>query len=118
MSTSSRTSGTCPVCGQSCGAHDFQDKAWRYLNFFQHHCYIHGPSRKTCPAHAVTLVEMPWAPKGSAFTLLFEQPARVLSHRNTHTGMTDINLIGGPVSAVLTSTWFFEDPISLLKIHD
>ena len=29
----------CPVCGEACAAHDFQEKTWRHLNFFQHHCY-------------------------------------------------------------------------------
>ncbi len=24
----------CPVCGKMCNAHDFQEKAWRHLNFF------------------------------------------------------------------------------------
>ena len=30
----------CPVCGEACAAHDFQEKTWRHLNFFQHHCYV------------------------------------------------------------------------------
>ena len=28
------------TCGALCPAHDFQEKRWRHLNFFQHHCYI------------------------------------------------------------------------------
>ena len=69
----------CPVCGQSCAAHDFQEKAWRHLNFFQHHCYIHASvPRVKCPEHGVRLVDVPWARKGSAFTLLFEQAALTL----------------------------------------
>ncbi len=44
----------CPVCGKECPAHDFQEKTWRHLNFFQHHCYIHAsvPQVK-CPEHGV-----------------------------------------------------------------
>ena len=30
----------CPVCSQLCPAHDYTEKRWRHLNFFQHHCYI------------------------------------------------------------------------------
>ena len=69
----------CPVCGAECGAHDFQEKTWRHLNFFQHHCYIHASvPRVKCPEHGVKLIDVPWARKGSAFTLLFEQAALTL----------------------------------------
>ena len=74
------TKNACPVCGASCGAHDFQEKTWRHLNFFQHHCYVHASvPRVKCPEHGVKLVEVPWARKGSAFTLLFEQAALTLA---------------------------------------
>lgn len=70
----------CPVCGKACPAHDFQEKAWRHLNFFQHHCYIHASMpRVKCPEHGVKLIDVPWARKGSAFTLLFEQAALTLA---------------------------------------
>lgn len=69
----------CPECGKACAAHDFQEKTWRHLNFFQHHCYIHASvPRVKCPEHGVKLVEVPWARKGSSFTLLFEQAALTL----------------------------------------
>ncbi|MFP4243867.1 MAG: ISL3 family transposase [Ectothiorhodospira sp.] len=69
----------CPECGEVCPAHDFQEKTWRHLNFFQHHCYIHASvPRVKCPQHGVRLAEVPWARKGSAFTLLFEQAALAL----------------------------------------
>ena len=69
----------CPVCGAQCPAHDFQEKTWRHLNFFQHHCYIHASvPRVKCPEHGVKRIEVPWARKGSAFTLLFEQAALTL----------------------------------------
>ena len=69
----------CPVCGKACPAHDFQEKTWRHLNFFQHHCYVHASvPRVKCPDHGVKLVDVPWARKGSAFTLLFEQAALTL----------------------------------------
>ncbi len=70
----------CPVCGSECPAHDFQEKTWRHLNFFQHHCYIHASvPRVKCPEHGVKLAEVPWARKGSAFKLLFEQAALTLA---------------------------------------
>ena len=52
---------------------------WRHLNFFQHHCYITAPvPRARCPEHGVKQIKAPWARKGSAFTLLFEQVAMLL----------------------------------------
>jgi len=69
----------CPVCGKMCKAHDFQEKTWRHLNFFQHHCYITARvPRIKCPEHGVKTIEVPWARKGSKFTLLFEQAALML----------------------------------------
>jgi transposase len=69
----------CPVCGAMCKAHDFKVKTWRHLNFFQHHCYITAPvPRIRCERHGVKQITVPWARKGSKFTLLFEQAAMVL----------------------------------------
>jgi transposase len=69
----------CPVCGRMCKAHDFQEKTWRHLNFFQHHCYITALVPRTkCPEHGVKMVKVPWARKGTRFTMLFEQAAMVL----------------------------------------
>ncbi|GGW43038.1 ISL3 family transposase [Halomonas sp. 141] len=70
---------SCPECGQACPAHDFADKIWRHLNFFQHHCYLHARVPRTrCPEHGVKRIEVPWARPGSDFTLLFEQAAMSL----------------------------------------
>ena len=69
----------CPECGELAPAHDFTEQTWRHLNFFQHHCYIHARvPRVRCPEHGVKQVKVPWARKGSAFTLLFEQAAMTL----------------------------------------
>ena len=69
----------CPECGNACPAHDFADKTWRHLNFFQHHCYLHARVPRTkCPEHGVKRIEVPWARPGSDFTLLFEQAAMSL----------------------------------------
>lgn len=67
---------SCSKCGKACQAHDFADKTWRHLNFFQHHCYLHARVLRTkCPEHGVKRIEAPWARPGSDFTLLFEQAA-------------------------------------------
>jgi transposase len=69
----------CPECGAQCKAHDFKEKTWRHLNFFQHHCYIHASvPRVDCLKHGVKRVNVPWAREGSKFTLLFEQVAMTL----------------------------------------
>jgi transposase len=58
----------CPECGQVCPAHDFADKTWRHLNFFQQHCYLHARAPRTkCPEHGVKRIEVPWARPGSDF---------------------------------------------------
>ena len=89
----------CPVCGKMCKAHDFQEKTWRHLNFFQHHCYITAKIPRTrCPDHGVKTVKVPWARKGSKFTLLFEQAALMLVRHMPvgpaarHMGITDNSL--------------------------
>ena len=70
----------CPVCGKLCHAHDFKEMSWRHLNFFQHHCIITASvPRVRCPEHKVKQVNVPWARKGSRFTLLFEQAAMLLA---------------------------------------
>jgi len=69
----------CPECGKTCPAHDFANKTWRHLNFFQHHCHLHARVPRTkCPEHGVKRIEVPWARPGSDFTLLFEQAAMSL----------------------------------------
>ena len=66
----------CPVCGCSCSAHDFTEKRWRHLNFFQHHCYIQASvPRVKCAEHGIKQFDVPWARKGSAsMTLVREMP--------------------------------------------
>ena len=69
----------CPHCGALCHAHDFQERQYRHLNFFQHHCVIHAKvPRVKCPEHGVKRINVPWARPGSRFTLLFEQAAMTL----------------------------------------
>lgn len=53
--------------------HDTVEKSWRHLNFFQHECYLHCkvPRIKSSQG-TIKNVDVPWARKGSGFTLLFE----------------------------------------------
>ena len=74
VKTDRDTEFLCPVCGRLCKAHDFKTMTWRHLNFFQHHCYITAQvPRVRCSEHGVKRIKVPWARKGSRFTLLFEQ---------------------------------------------
>jgi transposase len=66
-------------CGRACKAHDFESFTWQHLNFFQHSCFITARvPRVDCPDHGVKRASVPWARRGSGFTLLFEQAALML----------------------------------------
>ncbi|MCC6465471.1 MAG: ISL3 family transposase [Planctomycetes bacterium] len=72
----------CPECGKLCKAHDFAERTWRHLNFFQHHCYVTAPVPRTdCPEHGIKTVTVPWARKGSAFTMFFEAMVMLLARQ-------------------------------------
>lgn len=60
--------------GALCKVHDHVSRVWRHLNFFQYTCYLYAevPRVKTKNGEVKT-VEVPWAEKGSSFTLMFEQ---------------------------------------------
>ncbi len=60
-------------------AHDTVERSWQHLNFFQHKCYLHAkvPRIKQVDGKVITQV-VPWARKGSGFTLLFEAFAMLL----------------------------------------
>jgi transposase len=64
----------CPECNHlDCEIHDTVNKSWRHLDFFEHHTYIHGKiPRIICPKCGVKQVQVPWARKGSGFSLLME----------------------------------------------
>lgn len=79
LSSERGVSFPCPECGVLCKAHDFKEMTWRHLNFFQHHCYITANvPRVSCQEHGVKRIQVPWARKGSKFTLLFEQVTLIL----------------------------------------
>lgn len=59
--------------GNSYTAYDTVARKWQHLNFFQHRCYLHAkvPRVKQSDGKIATQ-PVPWARKGSGFTLLFE----------------------------------------------
>lgn len=60
--------------GESYPVYDHQERTWQHLNFFDHKCFLHArvPRIKTKSGN-VKLASLPWAQKGSSFTLRFEQ---------------------------------------------
>jgi transposase len=63
----------CPTCDFRGTAYDTIEKTWQHLNFFQHEAYIHARvPRIDCKDDGVHMIDVPWARKGSGFTLLFE----------------------------------------------
>ena len=63
----------CPVCGKASKAHDTEERTWRHLDFFQHAAYLTARvPRCNCDEHGIKTVDVPWARKGSGFTLMFE----------------------------------------------
>jgi transposase len=78
------SSFTCPECGKSFTAYDSAIREWRHLDFFQFETHLYAPlPRIKCSECGVKTVEVPWARKGSAFTLLFEAWAVKLSQKMT-----------------------------------
>ena len=60
-------------------AHDTIERKWKHLNFFEHTCYIHARVPKVKQADGKTEIQdVPWARKGSGFTLLFEAYSMLL----------------------------------------
>lgn len=64
----------CPECGKGCAHYDHREvREWRHLDTMQFETVLRCEvPRCKCPEHGVKTVEVPWATKGSGFTLLFE----------------------------------------------
>lgn len=70
----------CAQCGKESSIHDTEIKQWRHLNFFQYECLLEARiPRSKCESHGIRQVGVPWARKGSGFTLLFEAMTMLLS---------------------------------------
>jgi transposase len=92
---------TCYGCGrEGCKAYDTEEKTWRHLNFFEHVTYLHARVPRTdCPSCGIGLVTVPWARRGSGFTLLFEAFIMVLARD------MPVNAIGRLVGEHDTRLW-------------
>ena len=64
---------TCPECGEECSRYDKKTRKWRHLDTCQLDTIIEcSVPRIKCKEHGVLMVDVPWAERGSHFTLLFE----------------------------------------------
>ena len=74
----------CPACGVPSKAHDTEERTWRHLDFFQHAAYLTARvPRCNCDEHGIKTVDVPWARKGSGFTLMFEGLLMILVREMT-----------------------------------
>lgn len=64
----------CPECGEECPHYDHREmREWRHLDTMQFETILRCEvPRCNCPEHGVKTLRVPWAGKGSRFTLLFE----------------------------------------------
>lgn len=79
----------CSECDAELSCYDHApERQWRHLDSCQFKTILHASvPRVNCPQHGVTLAAVPWATKGSRFTLLFERLAiDVLLATQTVTG--------------------------------
>jgi len=82
----------CAKCGKtSCSVHDTIERTWRHLNFFQFKTYIHcRVPRTTCEDCGVKQSKVPWARKGSGFTLLMDSMIVLMSQHMTVTAIAEM----------------------------
>jgi transposase len=59
--------------GNEYSAYDTTERTWQHLNFFQYTCFLHAKVPRVKQLDGKTQTQpVPWARKGSGFTLLFE----------------------------------------------
>lgn len=83
----------CPECEAAQGCYDHvPERQWRHLDSCQFQTILHAQMpRVNCPEHGVKQVQVPWAEKGSRFTILFERFAiDVLLATQTVTGAMNV----------------------------
>lgn len=70
-----KTIWNCPECSETGYCYDHtEERVWRHLDTCQFKTFIHAQiPRVNCPNHGVRQVHVPWAEKGSRFTLLMER---------------------------------------------
>jgi transposase len=82
----------CAKCGKSsCSVHDTIERTWRHFNFFQFKTYIHCRVPRTeCEDCGVKQVKVPWARKGSGFTLLVDSLIVLMAQHITLTAIAEM----------------------------
>ena len=74
-----RSRFVCPECGKRMPLYDHRDRQWRHLDTCQMKTILEGRfPRVECATHGVRDVAVPWAEKGSRWTLMFEALAIML----------------------------------------
>lgn len=69
----------CPGGAGDVGRYDSRERTWRHLNFWQHKTYITADvPRVRCADGSIQTIDVPWASKGSGFTLMFEASVLLL----------------------------------------
>ena len=70
----SGTKFCCPECSLTLPCYDHTpERQWRHLDSCQFRTLLHASvPRVDCPEHGVRQVSVPWAEKGSRFTILFD----------------------------------------------
>jgi len=89
----SGTKFCCPECSETLPCYDHtSQRQWRHRDSCQFKTMLHASiPRVNCPQHGVKQVRVPWAEKGSRFTILFERFAiQVLLATQTVTGAMSI----------------------------
>jgi transposase len=81
----------CPDGSGLVGRYDSRERTWRHLNFWQHKTFISANvPRVRCSDGSVQMIEVPWATKGSGFTLMFEAAALLLMRNMPVAAVADI----------------------------
>lgn len=87
-------------CGCTCICHDRREREWQHSDLFDMECHIRcSVPRMKCPGCGkMMLLDVPWAQKGSGFTLLFEAKSVALMKEmpvnaaSSYLGVTDKRL--------------------------
>ena len=82
----------CPECGNpDLNVHDTVERTWRHLNFFEFKTYIHCRVPRTeCESCGVKQLKVPWARKGSGFTLLMDSLILLMAQRMPVKAVADL----------------------------
>jgi transposase len=82
----------CAKCGNpGCNVRDTIERTWRHLNFFQFKTYIHCRVPRTiCEDCGVKQSKVPWARKGSGFTLIMESLIVLMAQYMTVTAIAEM----------------------------